>query len=71
MVNSSMKTYQAKVYIRNGNSRIPHTVQFNAESSFAAQQMLSAQYGANNVLTVPIEVSGGAKHNKAPWMIDI
>jgi hypothetical protein len=63
-----MKTYQAQVYVRNGNTRIPHTVQFNAESSFAAQQMLRAQYGANNVISVPKEVLGSAGYNSAPWM---
>ena len=67
-----MKTFEAKVYVRNGNSRIPHTVRFQAESSFAAQQMLSAQYGANNVISVPVEVnSGGSNYNPAPWMIKL
>lgn len=65
-----MKTFTAKVYVRNGPSRIAHTVQLNAESSFAAQQMLRAQYGANNVITVPTEVSGGSGYNSAPWMKD-
>jgi hypothetical protein len=65
-----MKTWEAKVYVRNGNSRIPHTVRFQADSSFAAQQMLSAQYGMNNVISIPVEVrSGGSNYNPAPWMI--
>ena len=63
-----MKTYTAKVYVRNGSTRIPHTVQFQAESSFAAQQMVRAQYGANNVISVPTEVSSGSTYNPAPWM---
>jgi len=66
-----MKVFQAKVYVKNGNTRIPHTVQLNAESSFAAQQMLSAQYGSNNLLTVPVEVKGGSRSNHAPWMNDV
>lgn len=66
-----MKTFQAKVYVKNGYSRIPHTVQFHAETPFAAQQMLVAQYGANNVISVPVEVKGGSGHNPAPWMVSI
>jgi hypothetical protein len=65
-----MKTFTARVYVRNGVSRIPHTVQFNAESSFAAQQMLVAQYGSDNVISVPTEVTGGGS-SQAPWMIKI
>ena len=64
-----MKTFTAKVYVRNGSTRIPHTVQLNAESSFSAQQMLAAQYGANNVISIPTEVTGGS-NNSAPWMKD-
>ena len=63
-----MKTFQAKVYVRNGSTRIPHTVQFNAESSFDAQQMLNGQYGSNNVISVPTEVKGSGSYNPAPWM---
>lgn len=64
-----MKTFSAQVYIKNGNAKIAHTIQFSASSSFAAQQMLTAQYGANNVITVPTEVSGsGSDYNPAPWM---
>jgi len=63
-----MKTFTAKVYVRNGSTRIPHTVQFSAESSFAAQQMLAGQYGANNVISVPTEVSSSGSSNHAPWM---
>ena len=67
-----MKTFQAKVYVRQGNSRIPHVVQFNAQSSFAAQQMLIAQYGASNVISVPTEVKpGNSTYNPAPWMTKI
>lgn len=67
-----MKTFSARVYVRNGNARIPHTVQFNAQSSFAAQQMLYAQYGRDNVISVPTEVTGsGSTHNPAPWMKNI
>ena len=67
-----MKTYTAKVYVRNGVSRVPHTVQFNAESSFNAQQMLVAQYGANNIISVPTEVTGYASSgSNSPWMIKI
>lgn len=65
----SMKTWEAKVYVRSGNSRIPHTVRIKAQSSFAAREMFNAQYGANNVIGIPYEVkSGGSKHNPAPWM---
>lgn len=64
----SMKTFQAKVYVRNGSVRIPHTVQFNAESSFAAQQMMVAQYGSSNIISVPTEVKGGSGSTHAPWM---
>lgn len=65
-----MKTFTAKVYVRNGSTRIPHTVQFNAESSFSAQQMLRAQYGANNVISVPVEINSGGG-GSAPWMKNI
>jgi hypothetical protein len=66
-----MKVFQARVYVRNGNARIPHTVQFNAETSFAAQQMIAAQYGANNVISIPVEVRGGSSlDSRAPWMRD-
>ena len=67
-----MKTFTAKVYVRNGSTRTPHTIQFNAETSFSAQQMLSAQYGANNIISVPTEVTGySSSGNNAPWMIKI
>jgi len=66
-----MKTFQAQVYVKNGNSKIPHVVQFNAQSSFAAQQMLAAQYGSNNIISVPTEVKSNSGGNKSPWMIDI
>ena len=66
-----MKTFTARVYVRNGTSRIPHTVQFNAASSFAAQQQLIAQYGAGNVISVPTEVKGGTGSSSAPWMVKI
>jgi len=70
-INTVMKTFQAKIYVKNGYSKIPHTVQFNAETPFAAQQMLIAQYGANNVISVPIEVKATSTYNSAPWMINI
>jgi len=60
--------FQATVRVQNGNSQIPHTAIVDAQSSFAAQQLLQAQYGTDNVLTVPIEVSGGSSTNHAPWM---
>ncbi len=64
-----MKTFTARVYVRNGNAKIAHTIQFPAESSFAAQQMLSAQYGLNNVITVPTEVKGSTStYDPAPWL---
>ena len=63
-----MKTFSALVLIRNGNAEIPHTAHVTAASSFAAQQMLTAQYGQGNLLTVPTEVSGGSTTNNAPWM---
>ncbi len=66
-----MKTFQAKVYVRNGTSRVPHVVQFNAESSFAAHEMLKAQYGASNVISVPVEIKPGSSYNPSPWMLNI
>lgn len=66
-----MKTFQARVYVKNGNARVPHTVQFTAQTSFAAQQMLVAQYGAGNVISVPTEVTGATGSNKSPWMVKI
>ena len=66
-----MKTFSARVYVRNGVSRVPHTVQFNAQTSFGAQQMLVAQYGADNVISVPVEVRGATGSTKSPWMIKI
>ena len=68
-INTYMKTFQAKVYVRNGVSRVPHMVQFNAQSSFAAQQMVIAQYGRENVISVPTEVTGSSGgSSKAPWL---
>jgi hypothetical protein len=64
-----LKTFEAKVYVRNGNSRIMHTVRVQADSSFAAQQLLSAQYGQNNVVGVPTEVrNSNSTFVAAPWM---
>ena len=65
-----MKTYRAQVYVKSGASKLPHTVQVQATSAFSAQQMLQAQYGRENVLTIPTEVTGGSNKN-APWMLDI
>jgi hypothetical protein len=70
-INISMKTFQARVYVRNGNSRVPHTVQFQAQSSFAAQQMCIAQYGAGNVISIPTEVKNPKGGGSSPWMIKI
>jgi len=66
-----MKTFTARVYVKNGTSRVPHTVQFNAMSSFSAQQQLIAQYGAGNVITVPTEVKGASGSSNSPWMVKI
>jgi len=66
-----MKTFQARVYVKNGNTRVPHTVQFTAMSSFSAQQQLVAQYGQGNVISVPTEVKGGAGSSNSPWMVKI
>ncbi len=68
-----MKTFSARVYVRNGNTKVPHVVQFNAQSSFAAQQMLAAQYGTENVISVPVEVTGyqSSGNSSSPWMIKI
>lgn len=63
-----MKNFEGKVYVNQGNARVPHTVRLQAESSFAAQQMLKAQYGSSNVIMIPYEVSGGSNYNPAPWM---
>jgi len=64
-----MKTFQAQVMVRNGNALINHTAQVTAESSFAAQQLLNGQYGANNVVTMPSEVSSNSSnYDAAPWM---
>lgn len=66
-----MKTFQAKVYVRSGNARIPHTVRIDAATVFSAQQLLVGMYGAENVISVPIEVKGAAALNPAPWMLHI
>lgn len=66
-----MKTFQARVYVKNGNARVPHTVHLNAQSSFAAQQQLVAMYGASNVISVPTEVKGASGDSKSPWMVKI
>jgi len=63
-----LKSYEAKVYVRQGVARIPHTVQVAAESTFSAQQMLIAQFGSGNIITVPHEISGSSTYNPAPWM---
>jgi len=65
-----MKTYEAKVYVKNGNAKIPHTTQIQAESTFSAQQLISSQYGAENVITTPVEVTQNNSNNSAPWMKD-
>lgn len=64
----SNKTFEVKVYIKQGNAKIAHTVHLQASSSFSAQQMANAQYGSGNVISVPVEVSGGSSYNSAPWM---
>jgi len=64
-----MQTYEAKVMVRNGNANIAHTVRIQAASPFGAQQLLTAQYGAGNVVTTPTAVSGGTDgYNPAPWI---
>ena len=65
-----MKTFEAQVMVQNGNARINHTARVSAQNSFAAQQMLNAQYGANNVVSMPVEVQGssGDDYDPAPWM---
>ena len=67
-----MKRFKATVYVENGYSRIPHEVQVTADSPFSAGELLAAQYGRENVISIPIEVSDQTSdHNNAPWMIDI
>jgi len=64
-----MKTFEATVMVRNGNANIAHTARVTAQTSFSAREMLSAQYGANNVVTMPVEVSSsGSSYDPAPWM---
>ena len=64
-----MKNYEARVYVRQGTARIAHLVRIQAESVFAAQQQLTAQYGSGNLIVTPYEVSnGGSTYNSAPWM---
>ena len=66
-----MKTFEATVYVKNGSTRIPHTTQVQAESSFSARELLDAQYGSENVVSIPTEVStSSSSHNSAPWMKD-
>jgi len=67
-----MKTWEAQVMVQNGNARINHTARVSADTVFSAQQLLSAQYGANNVMTQPTEVtSGGSDYNASPWMLGL
>ena len=64
-----MKHWEGKVYVKQGNAKIAHTVRLQADNAFAASQQLKAQYGAANVIMVPYEVSGtGSSFNSAPWM---
>jgi len=66
-----MHTYEARVYITNGNSQIPHTVRIQADSVFSAQQMFQAQYGSNNVISIPIQIQdmgSGVQSGDSPWM---
>jgi hypothetical protein len=64
-----MKVFECKVYVKNGNSRIMHTVRVQADSSYAAQQLLGAQYGANNVVGVPVEVRNvSSSYNPGSWI---
>jgi len=67
-----MKQYKATVYVENGYSKIPHEVQVSAETPFAAKELLAAQYGRDNVISIPTEVTGqSSTNNSAPWMEDI
>ncbi len=67
-----MKKFEVMVYVQNGNTRVPHVTHVQAESSFSAREMLSAQYGRENVISVPTEVKNNSSgHNSAPWMLDI
>jgi len=63
-----MKNFEARVYVNQGSAKIAHLVRIQAESVFAAQQQLTAQYGAGNLISTPYEVSGGSTYNSAPWM---
>jgi len=64
-----MKTFEATVMVRNGNSNIAHTVRITADNNFAARELFSAQYGASNVVSMPVEVkSFGGSYDPAPWM---
>jgi len=56
-------TYEVIVRIKNGSSNTSHTVRLNAESVFAASMMAKAQYGGNNVLTIPKEINGSGTSN--------
>ena len=70
---SGFNTYQATVMIKspNGISNTAHQVRINADSVFSASQMLKAQYGSNNVISVPTEIqtNNSNSHNAAPWML--
>ncbi len=67
-----MKTFEANVMIQKNNARIPHVAQVQAQSVFSAKEMLEAQYGRGNVVSIPVEIStSGSSHNPAPWMVKI
>lgn len=63
-----MQVWEARVYVRNGYTRIQHTVRLQAETVVAAQQLLGAQYGPENVISVPVPLSASSSSGTSPWI---
>ena len=59
-----MKTFEALVYVTQGNAKIPRKTHVRAGSSLAAQDLLEAQYGRENLISVLREVSAGTGDQK-------
>ncbi len=51
----AIKTYKAKVRIKNGASHIVQDVTVQADNAFNAKAMLLAQYGRDCIFSGPME----------------
>ena len=59
-----MKTFEALVYVTEGNAKIPRKTHVRAGTSLSAQELVEVQYGRENLISVPREVSAGTAGQK-------